>query len=176
MEADLASVLGEFFHKKSKKKRKGKTAKVAKVESVEETAMEPHDVEDGHEFDDSDVENVLPHLALSPQTKVNSIEPADDKEFHIKFPDLPAAGPKLHPKPRPEVVPRGKVVDGETEESGGRVDMSMPGTFAMGLSRRPGVGSVGGVSGSSSESAAAKKSKPRYVDGKMGFAFDPSKF
>ena len=61
-------------------------------------------------------------------------------------------------------------------ESGGRVDMSMPGTFDMGLSRRPGVGSVGGVSGSSSETAAAKKSKPRYVDGKMGFAFDPSKF
>lgn len=53
------------------------------------------------------------------------------------------------------------------KEGAGKVDMTMPGAFAMGVNKRPNATG-------SSDAPAAKKTG--YVDGKMTFAFDPTKF
>ena len=58
--------------------------------------------------------------------------------------------------------------DGESS----KVDMTMPGAFAMGLNKRPNA-----LAGNGEDAPAAKKKQAGYVDGSRGAgAFDLSKF
>jgi len=59
----------------------------------------------------------------------------------------------------------------ESRDGGvGKIDMTVPGAFAMGLNKRPNADTTG------ASAPKQKKTTTRYVDGKTQFAFDPTKF
>ena len=65
------------------------------------------------------------------------------------------------------------------DEGAGKIDMTVPGAFAMGMNKRSNAGITSGGGGGRNGAdipAAKQQKKTGYVDGKATFAFDPTKF
>ena len=65
---------------------------------------------------------------------------------------------------------------GTKDGGAGKINMTLPGTFAIGINKRPNAGITGGGSKGGDLPTAKQQKNTGYVDGKMTFAFDPTKF
>lgn len=111
-------------------------------------------------------------ILIGDKTLMDTVQP--QKEWSLKaarkLQSCACCDPEEEEEEDEDVIDTNKSAAGDNES--GKVDMTVPGAFAMGLNKRPNA-SAGGAE----DAPAAKKKQTGYVDGSRGAgAFDLSKF
>ena len=111
-------------------------------------------------------------ILIGDKTLMDTVQP--QKEWSLKaarkLQSCACCDPEEEEEEDEDVIDTNKNAAGDNES--GKVDMTMPGAFAMGLNKRPNASA-----GSGEDAPAAKKKQTGYVDGSRGAgAFDLSKF
>jgi len=108
-------------------------------------------------------------ILIGDKTLMDTVQP--QKEWSLKAARKLQSCACCDPEEEEEEDEDGNDANTGDSESG-KVDMTMPGAFAMGLNKRPNA-----TAGGSEDAPAAKKTQAGYVDGSRGAgAFDLSKF
>ena len=111
-------------------------------------------------------------ILIGDKTLMDTVQP--QKEWSLKaarkLQSCACCDPEEEEEEDEDDINTNKSAAGDSES--GKVDMTMPGAFAMGLNKRPNATASGGE-----DAPAAKKKQTGYVDGSRGAgAFDLSKF
>ena len=111
-------------------------------------------------------------ILIGDKTLMDTVQP--QKEWSLKaarkLQSCACCDPEEEEEEDEDDINTNKSAAGDSET--GKVDMTMPGAFAMGLNKRPNASASGGE-----DAPAAKKKQTGYVDGSRGAgAFDLSKF
>ena len=111
-------------------------------------------------------------ILIGDKTLMDTVQP--QKEWSLKaarkLQSCACCDPEEEEEEDEDDINTNKNAAGDNES--GKVDMTMPGIYAMGLNKRPNASAVGGE-----DAPAAKKKQTGYVDGSRGAgAFDLSKF
>lgn len=111
-------------------------------------------------------------ILIGDKTLMDTVQP--QKEWSLKaarkLQSCACCDPEEEEEEDEDGINTNKSAAGDSES--GKVDMTMPGAFSMGLNKRPNASASGGE-----DAPAAKKKQTGYVDGSRGAgAFDLSKF